>query len=347
MDARGAVMSVTESIPMSGVRKAAILVSLLGEDPAAPILRNLPEDVLQLIAEEVASLPSVPLDITLEVLEEFHEIMRTQEFLAEGGRDVASRLLTKAFGENGAKPMMERIQRDEEQNSLGVDSLRKADPQQLARFLAGEHSQTKALVLGYLDAKQASALLMKMEPKTRSDCIRRLASIGQCSPGVATKVSAVLNRRLKTAGDQRKQNDFGFKNVAELMNRLDAPTAREVLDDIEREEPMLAISIRDFMFTFEDFLEVPEAQLRELMSSLDKKTLMIALKGASEDLRSRFYRTMSSRAVDMMKEDAESMGPVRAKEVAKAQSEIVAIGRKLESEGKIVLKSEGEDEYVL
>jgi flagellar motor switch protein FliG len=217
----------------------------------------------------------------------------------------------------------------------------------LARFLAGEHSQTKALVLGYLDAKQASALLMKMEPKTRSDCIRRLASIGQCSPGVATKVSAVLNRRLKTAGDQRKQNDFGFKNVAELMNRLDAPTAREVLDDIEREEPMLAISIRDFMFTFEDFLEVPEAQLRELMSSLDKKTLMIALKGASEDLRSRFYRTMSSRAVDMMKEDAESMGPVRAKEVAKAQSEIVAIGRKLESEGKIVLKSEGEDEYVL
>jgi flagellar motor switch protein FliG len=164
---------------------------------------------------------------------------------------------------------------------------------------------------------------------------------------VTTKISAVLNRRFKTAGDQRKSDDFGFKNVAELMNRLDTLTAREILDDIEREEPTLAMSIRDSMFTFEDFLEVPETQLRELMASIDKKTLMVALKGASEDLKSRFYRTMSSRAVDMMKEDSESMGPIRSKEVAKAHSEIVAIARKLESEGKIVLKSEGEDEYVL
>ena len=101
------------------------------------------------------------------------------------------------------------------------------------------------------------------------------------------------------------------------------------------------------MFTFDDFLEVPEQELRELMNSIDKKTLMIALKGASEDLRSHFYRTMSSRAVEMMKEDSEVMGPVRSKDVAKAQAEIVAIARKLESEGKIVLKSEGEDEYVL
>jgi len=131
------------------------------------------------------------------------------------------------------------------------------------------------------------------------------------------------------------------------MNRLDAVAAREILDSIEREEPKLAISIRDLMFAFDNFLEVPEQEMRELMNALDKKTLMIALKGASEDLRSHFYRTMSSRAVEMMKEDSEVMGPVRGKDVAKAQSEIVAIARKLESEGKIVLKSEGEDEYVL
>ena len=131
------------------------------------------------------------------------------------------------------------------------------------------------------------------------------------------------------------------------MNRLDSVAAREILDSIEREEPKLAISIRDLMFAFDNFLEVPEQEMRELMNALDKKTLMIALKGASEDLRSHFYRTMSSRAVEMMKEDSEVMGPVRGKDVAKAQSEIVAIARKLESEGKIVLKSEGEDEYVL
>ena len=131
------------------------------------------------------------------------------------------------------------------------------------------------------------------------------------------------------------------------MNRLDPAAAREILETIEGEDPKLAISIRDLMFTFENFLEVPEPDLRELMNAIDKKTLMIALKGASEELRSHIYRTMSSRAVEMMKEDSEMMGPVRNKEVAKAQSEIVAIARKLEAEGKIVLKSEGEDEYVL
>jgi flagellar motor switch protein FliG len=132
-----------------------------------------------------------------------------------------------------------------------------------------------------------------------------------------------------------------------LMNRLDPVAAREILECIERDEPKLAISIRDQMFTFDDFLEVSEHDLRELMNSVDKKTLMIAMKGAREDLRSHIYRTMSSRAVDMMKEDSEAMGPVRNKDVVKAQLEIVAIARKLESEGKIALKSEGEDEYVL
>jgi flagellar motor switch protein FliG len=131
------------------------------------------------------------------------------------------------------------------------------------------------------------------------------------------------------------------------MNRLDSMTASEILESIEREEPKLAINIRDLMFTFDDFLEVSEQSIRELMNSVDKKTLTIALKGAGEDLRNHFYRTMSSRAVEMMKEDSEVIGPVRAREVAKAQTEIVAVARKLESEGKLVLKTEGEDDYVL
>jgi flagellar motor switch protein FliG len=186
-----------------------------------------------------------------------------------------------------------------------------------------------------------------MEPDIRADCVRLLANLGQFSPEVAARVSSVLSRRLKSVGDHSKKADSGSRNVAELMNRIDSTTAREILENIEKEEPTLAISIRDLMFRFEDFLGVPERELRELMNSIDKKTLMIALKSASEDLKSHFYRTMSSRAVEMMKEDSEMMGPVRSKEVAKAQTEIVAIARKLESEGKIVLKADGEDEYVL
>ena len=287
----------------------------------------------------------MPFEVTLEVLEEYQQIVTAQDFIAVGGQEVASRLLVKALGENGAKAMVQRLARAEEV-SEGT-ALKKVDPQQLARFLAGERPQTKAMVLGNLDAKRASALLMSLEPEVRADCVRRLANLGQYSPEVAAKVSTVLNRRLKSVGETNKQADSGTANVAEMMNRLDSTTAREILDSIERDEPTLAVTIRDQMFRFEDFLEVAEPQLRELMNSIDKKTLMVALKGASEDLRSHFYRTMSSRAVEMLKEDSEMMGPVRGKEVTKAQAEIVSIARKLESEGTVVLKAEGDDEYVL
>jgi len=337
----------TERTALSGTRKAAILLSVLGEDAAAPILRNLPIDDLERITEEVAQMGRIPVEATVQVLEEYQQMMNAQEFHAVGGQDVAVRLLVKAFGENGAKSFVDRLNQSDEAKSFRIETLKKADPQQLARFLVGEHSQTKALVLGHLDAKQASALLMKLEPEARADCVRRLANLGHFSPEVAAKVSSVLNRRLRSAGDQTKKSGNGFRSIADLMNRLDPAASREILETIEREEPKLAISIRDLMFTFDNFLEVPEQEMRELMSSVDKKTLTIALKGASEDVRSHFYRTMSSRAVEMMKEDSEVMGPVRGKDVAKAQSEIVAIARKLESEGKIVLKSEGEDEYVL
>jgi flagellar motor switch protein FliG len=340
-------MNTLDRTSSSGAQKAAILLSIMGEDEAASILRNLPKDDLERITEEVANLEPVPIEVTVQVLEEYKEMIAAQEFIAVGGQDRAVRLLVKAFGENGAKSMVERLTHKDDGRSFKVEALQKAEPQQLARFLAGEHAQTKALVVGHLEPKQASSLLMKLEPEARVDCVRRLATMKQFSPDAAAKASGVLNRRFGSAGDQSKRTDSGSKNLADLMNRLEPTAAREILETIEADEPKLALTIRDMMFAFENFLEVPEPDLRELMNAVDKKTLMVGLKGASEDLRARIYRTMSSRAVEIMKEDSEMMGPVRSKEVAKAQSEIVAIARKLEAEGKIVLKSEGEDEYVL
>ncbi len=340
-------MSALTQANLSGARKAAILISLLGDDAAAGLLRKLPEQDIQKLAEEISILGTVPFGLTLQVLEEYQQMTAAQEFIAVGGQDAVKRILVRALGESGSSGVLEKLNRANDTTAVEVDSLRKADPQKLARFLAGERTQTKALVLRHLDVKQASALLMKMDSDVRTECVRRLANLGQFSPEAAGKVSAVLNRRLRAVGDQSRQDDSGFRNIAELMNRLDSSTAREILESIEKEEPKMAIGIRDLMFTFDDFLEVPEQELRELMNSIDKKALMIALKGASEDLKSHFYRTMSSRAVEMMKEDSEAMGPVRGKDVTKAQAEIVAIARKLEAEGKIVLKSEGEDEYVL
>jgi flagellar motor switch protein FliG len=340
-------MSALERTSPSGVRKAAILLSILDEAEAVPVLRSLPTADQARIAEEMASLPRVSTEMALQVLEDYKKTMAAQDVVAVGGRDVAVRLLVKALGENGAKNIVERLDRPDDGEAMTLNALRKTEPQQVARFLAGEHAQTKAFVLGQLDARQASALLMKLEPDERADCIRRIATMGQFSPDAAVKAFSVINRRFGSAGEKTKRAGSESRNLANLMNRLDPTAAREVLEAIESTDPALAISIRDLMFTFENFLEVPEPDLRELIVAIDKKTLTVALKGASEELKSHIYRTMSSRAVEMMKEDSEMMGPVRGKDVAKAQTEMIAIARKLEAEGKIVLRSQGEDEYVL
>jgi flagellar motor switch protein FliG len=319
----------------------------LGDDAAAALFCHLSDEDLQGLTHEIARLGSVPKEISLQVLEEYQQMSQAQEHIAQGGQEVATRLLIKAFGENGAKEMVQRLVRSQEANSSRIESLQRIDPKQMARFLEGEHPQTIALILGHLDTKQASALLMCLPHPVRAESVRRLANLRQFSPAMTEKVAVVLNRRLRSVGEQKKKTYSGFQSVADLMNSIDANTSGEILQTIEREESALAVSIRDLMFTFEDFLGVSEVQLRAVTAAVDKKTLTLALKGARDAVSQHFYQTMSSRTVEMMKEEADSLGPVRSKEVAKAQLEVVAIARKLEAEGKIVLKSEGGDDFVV
>jgi flagellar motor switch protein FliG len=330
---------------MSGARKAAILLTVLGEDTAATVFRNLDEKDLQRVADEVAGLGAVPVEISLQVFEEYQRLTQAQDFIIQGGHDLARRLLVKAFGEADAESIMQRLTKARELNPL--ESLQRADPQKLARFLEAEHPQTIALILGQLGERQASALLMNLPNDIRAEAVKRLANLRRFSPEMAEKVSVVLAQRLRAVGEQGKRTYSGFQSVADIMNCIDTTVAQEILADIENEEPTLAISIRDLMFTFEDFLQVGESQVRELTGAIDKRVLATALKGANEELKNHFFRTMSSRAIEMLKEDIESLGPVRSKDVNKAQSEIVAIARQLETEGKIVLKGEANDEYVV
>jgi flagellar motor switch protein FliG len=322
-------------------------MALLGEEGASAVFRNLNEEDVQRITEELSSLGNVPLEVSQQILEEYYQLALTEEYLAQGGPDYAKRLLVKAFGEDGARQLLQQVSHAQVVSATKVESLQKADPQQLAKFLEGEHPQTVALILGHLESKQAATLLMKMPEESRAEVVRRLAHLRQFSPEMAEKVSVILNRRLQSLGEQRRRTYSGFKSVAELMNRLESDTAHAILQKIEQNEPKLSLEIRSLMFTFEDFLQVPEQSLREITSQVDKRVLAIALKGATEELRTCIFRTMSSRAVDMMKEEIEVLGPVRGKNVAKAQQEIVGIARKLESEGKLVLKVDGSDEYIV
>jgi len=332
---------------ISNLRKAAILLVILGEEAAARIYKNLSDEQLQAVTQEIAEMGTVSPQVGTAILEEFHGLTVTQEYLTQGGKEYATKLLIRAFGEEGARTLLDQVLRSQQISASKLDSLRKADPQHLAKFLESEHPQTIALILAHLDSRQASALLMKLPEACRADAITRLANLRQFSPDMAQKVSVVLHKRLQSIGEQSRRTYAGFSSVADLMNCLDAAAAKEILEAIEKQDAQIALSIRNLMFTFDDFLTIPASNLRELLGPVDKKTLATALKGAGEELQSHFFKSMSSRAVEMLKEDIEALGPVRSREISKAQQEIVAAARKLESEGKMTLKSEGEDEYVV
>lgn len=337
---------LSEYRQLRGVQKAAILMTVLGDDAAAVFFRNLPEDDLQMVTREIANLGRVPPQTSQQVLREYHQMTASREFLTQGGTDTATRLLVKAFGESGAKNMQSQMVRTDELNSGRAESLQKADPKQLARLLEGEHPQTVALVLGHLEPKQASALLMHLPRSARAESVRRLANLRQFSPAMAERISAAFHRRLRSAGELNKRTYSGFQNVAALMNIVDTETSREILESIEGQDPKLAANIRELMFTFEDFMRLDDAQLRELSSAVERNLLAMALKGASPDLRERFFKTMSARAVELLKEEMEQLGPVRSKDALRAHGEMVSVARQLEEQGKMSLRMDEGDAFV-
>jgi flagellar motor switch protein FliG len=332
---------------INGVRKAAILMAIVGEDAASEIYRHLPDDDVKHLTQELSDLNHVAPETALHVLEEYSRLALTQDYLAQGGTDYAKKLLVKAFGEEGARHLLDQVTRSAELSAGKLDSLQKADPQQLAKFLESEHPQTIALILAHLDAKQASVVLMRLPEGLRGEVVKRLAQLRQFSPDIAQRVSVSLHKRLESLGEQNRRAYAGSRGVADLLNRLDPGSSKSILESIEADDPKLALSIRNLMFTFEDFLTVPEAGIREVLSQLDKKILATALRGASEELKAYIFKSMSSRAVEMLKEDMEVLGAVKSRDMTKAQQEVVAVARKLEADGKLNLTSETEDEYIV
>jgi flagellar motor switch protein FliG len=339
-------MSATAEV-LSGKRKAAILLVLLGDEAATHIYQNLPENELRIVSQEIAELEYVTPEAAAKVLIEFYELATRGEFVAQGGHGYATKLLVKAFGDEGAQSLIDDISKAQEMSAQNLDTLQKTDPQQLAKFIQDEHPQTIALIIAHLNTKAARAVLMLLPDKVRAQAVKRLAQMQQFSPEMVKKISLVLHRRLADIGTQSRRAYGGVKAVADLLNQTDQETSKGILETIETDDAELATSIRNLMFTFEDFLDVPDSGMRELLGQIDKKMLAISLKGASEDLKSHVFKSMSTRAVEMLKEDAEALGPMRAREVHEAQQEIVNIARRLETEGKMVLKVEQGETYVI
>jgi flagellar motor switch protein FliG len=315
---------------LPGLRKAAILLLAVGDELGKQLMQGLAEEEVHRLADEITRLQSVPPELATQVVTEFYGLLETQQYVVRGGPEYAMKLLTEAFGEARASAMLEQVKGSQERSAGDLAMLQKMDPQQLSKFLENEHPQTIALVMAHLDAKRGAVLLMALDPALRVQTVQRLAEMRQFSPEMAQKVALTLSKRMRSIGTTGRKSYAGFKAVADLLNRLDQNASKGILEAIEHKQPELAIGIRTLMFTFDDLLTVPQTSIRELV-------------GAAENIRAHMFSAMSSRAVEMMKEDMEVMGPVRTKDVSVAQLEVLNLAQKLESEGKMVLKMEADD----
>jgi flagellar motor switch protein FliG len=293
----------------SGLRKAAILMVMIGDEASSAILRELDEDEIQAISREIA---------------------RVQSLTSEQ-----------------AKKMLDRLMKSLGNETLSFDALQKTDPQQLAKFIHSEHPQTIALILSHLNPSQAAGLLFSLPVELRADVALRMANLDQISPEIISKIAGVIGSKLKALGELSREAYGGVHAVAEMFNRLDSNTSKEILDNIEKEDPHLVETIRHLMFVFEDLLLLDINAVKEVLAKVDRKILTVALKGTSDQMKNHMLQAMSQRGAEMLREDMDALGPIKIKEVEAAQQQIIAVVRQLETEGVISLKGTAGEQYVL
>jgi flagellar motor switch protein FliG len=334
-------------VTLSGARKAAILLLSLGEGPSSELCKHLHDREVEQIAKELADLGAVAAESTERVLDEFSQMVSSGNGAAHGSVEYAKRVIDRAKGPEVARRILERVT-TKFRSTAGFMSLERADPEQLSKFILAEHPQTIALILAHLKTASAAQLVSLLPNALRADVLTRMANLDEISPDVIARISSLIEQRLQTlGGGPTREQHGGIRAVAELFNRLDANLSKSVLEAIETDTPDLAVSIRNLMFVFDDLRHVEDTGLREIIQRADKKALTIALKGASEEIRTRFFANMSKRAGDLLREEMDVLGAIRLRDVEKAQQEIVAITRKLEEEGLIVTGAAAGEAYVV
>lgn len=332
---------------LRGAKKAAIALVTLGDEVAALVFPYLTEAEIELVSKEISKLHAVTSEQAERVLNELHDLQVAQQHLSAGGLEYAKRALNGAFGQDRARLIIDRLVRSLGAELPTFDSLQKADPQQVAKFIQSEHPQTIALVLSHLNSSSAAGMLMALPPQVRADVALRMASLEQISPDIVHRIASILEQKLRSLGQFSRESYGGVPAVAEMFNRLEANSGQELLDQIERMDAELGEAIRNLMFVFDDMLLIDSIAMREVLSRVDKKVLTTALKGTSEKLQNHFFANMSERGAAMLREDMEALGPVKIREVELAQQEIIAAVRQLEAEGVLSLKGAVGEQYVV
>ncbi len=332
-----------DSIP--GPKKAAIVMVALGTDASSEIFKNLEEQDIERLTTEIAQLDDVSSEIREAVLEEFHSMAMAQQYISQGGLDYAREILDRALGPRKAKEILEKVQQSI--RTTGFNLLENVDPKQLVNFIQKEHPQTIALLLAHMEPQNAAPIISALPQELQVDVTTRIATMESISPETLDQVEEVLVSQVKSLFGGDVSEIGGVKSVAEMLNSVDRGAEKNILGNLERENPELATEIKNLMFVFEDVMLLDDRSMQRVLKEIDTKELSMALKGASEELQDKFFRNMSSRASEMIREEMEYMGPIRLKDVEEVQQRIVDVVRRLEEDGEIIISGRGGEEEIV
>ncbi|MDR0551579.1 MAG: flagellar motor switch protein FliG [Spirochaetaceae bacterium] len=328
----------------SGRQKAAIFLVSVGAEVSAEIFKYLREDEIETLTFEIARLETIEPEIKDAILTEFQELMMANQFITIGGIDYARELLEKSLGSQKAVDIINRLT-----SSLQVrpfDFIRRTDPAHLLNFIQQELPQTIALILAYLEPNKASVILQNLPHEIQSEVARRIAVMDRTSPEVLREVERVLEKKLSTLSSEDYTTAGGVPSIVEILNLVDRSSEKQIIEQLEEEDPELAEEIKKRMFVFEDIVMLDDRSIQKVLREVDTAELSKALKSVDTEVQEKIFRNMSKRAAAMLKDDMEFMGPVRLKDVEESQQKIVAIIRHLEDQGEIVVARAGEEEFV-
>jgi flagellar motor switch protein FliG len=331
---------------LTGLQKAAIFSVAIGPKESAQVIKHLPEDLANLLAKAIARLDHITHESVELSLAEYSQFVTSQKLLLRGGVDYAQKVLLEAYGPDVSSRLISRLNKSLETDSSVFDNFRKADPQQLAKFIQDEHPQTIALILSHLDPAHAASLIKALPPEIRKEIAIRMADLDEISPEIVRNIAVVIDQKLRNLGQLSRQQFGGVRAVADILNRLDPATSTQLMESLETDNPPLFENVRRFMFVFRDLEALDEGSIKTIITKVDRKVLVVALKGANESLRTKFVKTQSQRGAEMMLDDIASLGPVKLKEVDAAQQQVIATARELEKEGAISLSASSTDQVI-
>jgi len=328
-----------------GPKKAAIVLVALGTEASAEIFRNLSEAEVEQLTTQIARLEGVTPEMREAVLEEFHQMVMAQQFITQGGMNYAEEVLEEALGPNKAREILEKVRSTI--RTTGFNMLNNVDPNQLTNFVQKEHPQTVALLLAHMSAEKAAQIISALPQEMQVDVASRIATMESISPEVLHQVEQVLAQQMKTMFSGDTAEVGGVKSVAEILNLVDRGAEKNILGNLERDNPELATEIKNLMFVFEDIVLIDDKGMQRVMKEVDTKDLALALKGSTEHVQTKFLTNMSSRAAEGIREDMAYMGPVRLKDVEEVQQKIVDIVRRLEEDGEIIISGRGGEDDII